>query len=369
MTARRLVRRRKRERNIADVDRSSHRVQIRSPPVYCSAVLARAAAGYNNRGPWATVRLGNFRGWRFIFVAQLRRGSLKYVQGKPGGGAGSHRAVGQCHLQPHPMAQGSLSQSHMPYDRRDLDKEAHRHCLFGQWYYQHAAPKLREHAAFESIESVHRVMHEVAAGLFFQLESGGAVAAQDYEQFDNLRDRLILQMESLKREMENLLLTQDPLTGAFNRIEIFTHLREQQALVHRGVQACCIAMIDLDHFKTVNDTFGHILGDKTLQATAQYLISHLRPYDRLFRYGREEFLLCLPDTDLNAGRTLVERPRCGLADMVITAEAGKPFGITASFGIAALDPALPVEDSVNHADKALYTAKTAGRNRTETMAT
>ena len=155
-------------------------------------------------------------------------------------------------------------------------------------------------------------MHQVAARLFFEQESEGKVAAHDYEQFDNLRDRLVLQMESLQREMENLLLTQDPLTGAFNRIDIFTRLREQQALVQRGVQACCIAMIDLDHFKAVNDTYGHIMGDKALQAVAQYLISHLRPYDRLFRYGGEEFLLCLPDTDLNArkGPARTVAPRC-----------------------------------------------------------
>ena len=169
-------------------------------------------------------------------------------------------------------------------------------------------------------------------------------------------------MRYLKREMRNLLLTRDPLTGAFNRIEIFTCLREQQALVHLGIQACCIAKIDLDHFKTVNNSYGHIMGDKTLQATARCLMERLRSYDRLFRYGVEEFPLCLPDIGPNAGKTLVERLRHGLADMVITGESVKAFGITASFGLAANDPDSSVEDSVNRV------AKAAGRNRTEMMA-
>ena len=128
-----------------------------------------------------------------------------------------------------------------------------------------------------------------------------------------------------------------------------------------------MAMIESDSFKATNDTYGFIMGDETPQPTWHYFMEQPPSRGGWLRYGGEEFLLCLPDTDLNAGTTLVERPRCGLADMVITAEAGKTFGITASFGIAALDPALPVEDSVNHADKALYAAKNAGRNRTETM--
>jgi diguanylate cyclase len=89
-----------------------------------------------------------------------------------------------------------------------------------------------------------------------------------------------------------------------------------------------------------------------------------KPYDRLFRYGGEEFLLCAPNTDVKAARSLVERLRKGLAALVFEDSDRTAFHITVSFGLSLLDPQLPVEQSIDHADKALYSAKSAGRNRT-----
>ena len=121
-------------------------------------------------------------------------------------------------------------------------------------------------------------------------------------------------------------------------------------------------MMDLDLFKSVNDKYGHLAGDKVLIGFAHYIMAHLRPYDKLFRYGGEEFLICLADTDLETGRVIMDRLRDELASLPQNGNEKGPFNVTVSFGLSALDPNLSVEQSIDRADKALYAAKTKGRN-------
>jgi diguanylate cyclase (GGDEF)-like protein len=122
-------------------------------------------------------------------------------------------------------------------------------------------------------------------------------------------------------------------------------------------------MMDFDGFKSINDKYGHLAGDKVLVDCAQYVMAHLRPYDRVFRYGGEEFLICLPDTDLATAHDIIDRLREELASLQFPADGQGTFQVTVSFGIASLDGSVPVEQSIDHADKALYVAKMAGRNR------
>ena len=125
-------------------------------------------------------------------------------------------------------------------------------------------------------------------------------------------------------------------------------------------------MIDLDHFKDVNDRYGHAMGDAVLRWIAQYLQANMRSYDRLYRCGGEEFLLCLPQTSVAVAVGLADSFRSGVAEQHIHDRTGdESIKITASFGVAALDATRPVEESIERADKAMYRAKTAGRNRTE----
>jgi len=121
-------------------------------------------------------------------------------------------------------------------------------------------------------------------------------------------------------------------------------------------------MIDLDNFKAVNDLHGHAAGDRVLAASVRYLIQHLRPYDKVFRYGGEEFLLCMPYTELSGGSDRIKELSEGLAALDIDIGEKEPVRITASFGLALLDPEIPVGASIDRADKALYAAKAAGRN-------
>lgn len=248
----------------------------------------------------------------------------------------------------------------LPFDNRDIADDAHRQCRFGQWYYGTAPQALRDHPAFVVIETVHRYVHQLGARLLLA-EANGSL--RDYDSFTNAADRLRLEIYSLKQEIEELLNNRDALTGAENRIGMLTRLRELRELAKRGIQECVIVIMDLDHFKTVNDTYGHLAGDQVLVTWVSYVKQHLRPYDRIYRYGGEEFLLSLPGTNLRNIQNLTERLRNELSEIAIGTDETTTIMVTASFGITMLDPAVSVEESISRADSALYAAKKAGRNR------
>ncbi len=247
-------------------------------------------------------------------------------------------------------------------DQRDTNPNAHMECRMGQWYYSTAPEKLRNHPGFVAMGEEHKRMHHLARLLLLAADEGKGITPLDYDNFANSLERLRLEIFSLERELEDSLLNRDALTGAITRYGILPTLREQQELVKRHAQHCYVAMIDLDNFKSVNDLHGHVAGDRVLTEAARYLMRHLRPYDKVFRYGGEEFLLCMPYTDLAAGEKRMNEISAGLAALEINIGAKTPLHVSASFGLAALDPDASVETAIDRADKALYAAKAAGRN-------
>lgn len=248
-------------------------------------------------------------------------------------------------------------------DERDIAEEPHRRCRFGQWVYGPEAVALQRQPGFQEVGIEHERMHQFAAGLLCRSLAGAPIPIADYERFLSALKRLRLEILTLKREIEEALFNLDPLTGTPSRIGMLTKLRELQQLVKRGVFACCVAMADIDRFKRVNDGHGHLVGDQVLITIAHYMMRCLRPYDTVFRYAGDEFLLCLPDTDATVGNEILDRLRQGLVSLPHPAD-DNVFVVTVSFGLATLDPNLPVEESVDRADKALYAAKRNGGNRT-----
>lgn len=255
-----------------------------------------------------------------------------------------------CHLQP---------------DERDISPNAHKNCRFGQWYYNQSGRALRQHENFDELELVHREMHAAAAHLLALSKDRFEIPMSDYEQFTHNLKRLRLQVETLKHELEDEIYNLDSLTGAYSRVGMLTKLREQQELVKRKLESCVVVMIDIDKFKLVNDTYGHQVGDVVLAAFARHVMSNARPFDKLFRYGGEEFLLCIPHARMDAARDMIERIRTGLAELAIEITGHTPIHISASFGMSALDPDVSVTESIDRADKAVFAAKAAGRNQTK----
>jgi len=251
----------------------------------------------------------------------------------------------------------------LPYDRRDVAHDAHRQCRFGQWYYSEATEPLRKHAAFAAMELAHEHLHQCAAQLLRASSGEAPGSPTDYDNFSNALDRLRLQILTLKHEIEDSIFNRDTLTGAENRIGMLTKLRELLELVKRQAQQCCLVIMDLDHFKWINDSHGHVVGDQVLAAAVRCIRENLRPYDKVFRYGGEEFLISLQNSDLETARVTVERLRERLGATSVAYAGSKPIVVTASFGMALLDPAVTLEETINRADQALLAAKTAGRNR------
>lgn len=250
---------------------------------------------------------------------------------------------------------------HLPADQHDLGLKAHKACRFGQWYYMQSPKNLHTHPGFIAIGKEHQRMHQLAATLLRENEKN-AVTPLDYDNFANVLERMRLETFTLKREFEDLLYNNDPLTLTISRVNMLPILRDQHEFVKREQQKCCLIMIDLDNFKLINDKYGHAAGDKVLAASAQYIKNHLRSYEKIFRYGGEEFIICMQNTELAEGYNIVERLRTGLAAMPIDIGLKKPIQITASFGLTLLDPTIPVEQSIDRADIAMYRAKSAGRN-------
>jgi diguanylate cyclase (GGDEF)-like protein len=154
----------------------------------------------------------------------------------------------------------------------------------------------------------------------------------------------------------------DELTGALNRRMIMAALDEEMVRAQRSEARCSLALIDLDHFKRVNDQYGHPVGDETLRTFAITVFANIRSIDKLGRYGGEEFLLVLPDTEPEAAKRMLERLRTIIADLDWTA-ISSGMTVTMSCGITALRSGDSADAALARADAALYRAKDAGRNQ------
>lgn len=154
----------------------------------------------------------------------------------------------------------------------------------------------------------------------------------------------------------------DELTGALNRRYIMKCLNDEIAKAQRNATTCCIAIIDLDHFKKINDHFGHPVGDEVLRAFAISVFANIRPIDRFGRQGGEEFLLILPDTEIDRAIQTLDRLRSLITELNWSAIA-QDLALTISAGISAIRPNDTPEDILARADLALYRAKDTGRDR------
>jgi len=161
------------------------------------------------------------------------------------------------------------------------------------------------------------------------------------------------------------LATVDGLTSLHNKTTIMRDLAEEIIKWHRYHRRLSIAIIDIDDFKSLNDTFGHLMGDRTLQTIAEILLKNLRRQDKAGRFGGEEFILVLPETGTRGAVALSERVRRDLEKSVAT-KLGLPRRVTASFGVVCCGAdAADAESMIANADAALYRAKARGKNRVE----
>jgi len=178
-----------------------------------------------------------------------------------------------------------------------------------------------------------------------------------------------IELERLNDELTAIGL-RDPLTGLGNRRALTEDLAVLEARAVRYGHRYCLALLDVDHFKAYNDTYGHQAGDQVLQVVAQSLSEQARPGDALYRYGGEEFLCILPEQSPAGATVAAERMRRGVEELAIT-HAGNDGGVlTLSGGVAMLDAGdtRSADEVLKEADDYLYRAKRLGRNRVEYLA-
>jgi diguanylate cyclase (GGDEF)-like protein len=245
-------------------------------------------------------------------------------------------------------------------DERDLAEDAHKRWPFGKWLHGNGAAHLGFRTNLSQIAAANELMHRYAGMMLRAASVRSSISLDDYELFLAVLKQTRAQLVSIKHQLENSLRESDPLTGAGNYHHMLAWLHERRGL---EPQHTCLVMMDVDHFKIVNDTYGHDLGDEFLVQFVEYVMSHLRPSDDFFRLGGEKFLYGAADSDVGQGRVIAEQLRESLTKKEFKLEGYLPLTMTASFGLSLLHPDVPVEESIERADKALSAAKVAGRDR------
>ena len=173
----------------------------------------------------------------------------------------------------------------------------------------------------------------------------------------------IVDVTAQKQTRDDLLqqATHDPLTGIFNRRHVEDVLRQEVDRAERHARPLAVAMLDADHFKNINDTYGHPTGDEVLREISERCRQTLRANDILGRYGGEEFVVVFPETKLDEAGAVAERLRVAVAANPIRV-GGNALDVTVSIGLAAYTPGQDMDKLFQRADAALYTAKQDGRN-------
>lgn len=181
---------------------------------------------------------------------------------------------------------------------------------------------------------------------------------------NGLRRSLAVKNQALADALEQVrdLAIRDDLTGLFNRRHILEVLEHQKALADNQIYPFSVCYVDLDHFKRINDQYGHDMGDRVLRQFAEHTLDNLREGDYLARLGGEEFILVLPQSDLAGAGLVAERLRESWAARSFEDRHGPP-AVSLSAGVASYRGQETVDQLLGRADRALYRAKTGGRNR------
>jgi diguanylate cyclase (GGDEF)-like protein len=240
--------------------------------------------------------------------------------------------------------------------------------------------KSQEEKLARLVDTLSRALQDVAAGdLTVQVERDFSGDAADVLAFlvNNTVTELGIVVESSRRQaaeekqrLERLvaertaelerLATTDALTGALNRRRLFEVATAELARAARYEHAICLAMLDLDHFKSINDRFGHAVGDEALRAVAEVARAQLRTVDVLGRYGGEELMVALPETAREPAAIALERIRAAVAAIQLSAGEAR---LSISAGLVEVQRGESLDEALKRADAALYEAKRAGRNR------
>jgi diguanylate cyclase len=244
-----------------------------------------------------------------------------------------------------------------------LLKDGYLKCDFGKWCRDQTYTYLSNDEDFLLISKAHQELHDIARVLALKSKLEDTITKDDYDLLSEKEQELTSLLLKLKDKLHEKVSKIDFLTGVPTRQPFFQALSKEHARGLRTGQRCVIALLDLDNLKDVNDTYGHLSGDKVLKDAAEYLIRNLRKYDSICRYGGDEFLICIPQTTLDAAREIITRLQTGLSSLPIKLDEDIGLNVTASVGAAVMATEQSIDEIIDQADEALYNAKRKGKNQ------
>jgi diguanylate cyclase (GGDEF)-like protein len=234
---------------------------------------------------------------------------------------------------------------------------------FGVWFDLNRKRGLLDQPIFRQLWAAHVDMHEVGRRLALVAAGGKPIPAGDYDAFMDKVQGFAMIARRIRDAFQRVAYDLDPLTGVHSRRGMMAELERERERSIRTGSALYVALCDIDNFKSINDTHGHLAGDAVLVAVAGHLIANLRPYDSVYRFGGDEFLLAFTETDGEQAVGIASRLVASIDRMTVRAGGETALSVTASFGLCMLDPEASIETAIGRADEALYRAKGEGRNR------
>jgi diguanylate cyclase (GGDEF)-like protein len=250
----------------------------------------------------------------------------------------------------------------------------HTLCSFGKWLHDASIPYIITTSHFKEVGLLHQNLHNLASDVIAQIK-GGVMKLKNLIHLMHRIDYISLEIGNEIAILNDMVMieeySKDPLTGLLNR-RLFEKVIQSQIQIAKATESqCSLMMCDLDHFKLINDTYGHLAGDAVIQHFAESLRTILRKSDFIFRFGGEEFIIILPSTNETNTRKIAQKLCDFTAEQEITFN-GKSIRYTISVGIApisidSIDYILKetINRYVAEVDAKLYLAKQNGRNRVE----
>lgn len=254
----------------------------------------------------------------------------------------------------------------LPCDQRDIEEDAHRHCDFGLWYYNELPPVLRNHPAFAPMCLAHEHIHQSARNLLCKLATEPDLQIDDYDSFTASLETFCLEVKVLERKIEGLLYHYDPLTGAGTRAIMLAELTKLSRLTDEQIQSSCIVFMNFNYLKFIYELYGHLLGDQVLVAAIRFIKKQLRPFDSIFHYGNDSFIISMPTTDLASAHTVLGRVHGKLAVFPLAYHDSTPLFMTATFGLTLLDTECGIDENIHRARHASQLAQSNGGNNIQT---
>jgi diguanylate cyclase len=244
-----------------------------------------------------------------------------------------------------------------------LSSDAHHCCRFDQWLERHREGlAVIDAAALRRLDRNHRQMHEAARRICGRILSGDPVEAADLDDFEHAQAGVVAALSLLKNAYVAHSARIDALTGLPLRHGLEEDFGRCRAQARRHGELLVVMMLDLDHFKNVNDLHGHAVGDLALRHAATLLKHHCRAGEPVIRYGGEEFLALMQAADRNAAQRAVQRILQALRNSPLSLPGGLNLDLRASAGLAEVEDGESMADAIARADRALYAAKCAGRD-------